>query len=105
MRTFAMTGMDTASWMPLIIAGSLMRETPPAARMSAGMRSSAMTAHAPASCAIFACSGVVTSMMTPPLSICARFLFSSFLLLAIASLSSKNIPLIQILTIFPYQFR
>ena len=74
MRTFAMTGMDTASWMPLIMAGSLMRETPPAARMSAGMRSSAMTAHAPASSAICACSGVVTSMITPPLSIWARLL-------------------------------
>ena len=47
-----MTGMDTASWMPLIIFGSLMRETPPAARMSAGMRSSAMTAQAPASSAM-----------------------------------------------------
>lgn len=35
--------------------------------------------------------GVVTSIITPPLSICARFLFSSFLLLAIASLSSKII--------------
>ena len=52
MRHFAMTGMDTASWMPLIMAGSLMRDTPPAARMSAGMRSSAMTAQAPASSAI-----------------------------------------------------
>ena len=30
-----------------------------------------MTAQAPASSAIFACSGVTTSMMTPPLSICA----------------------------------
>ncbi len=49
--------METAAWMPLIIAGSLMRETPPAARMSAGMRSSAITAHAPAASAIFACSG------------------------------------------------
>ena len=45
--------------MPRIIAGSLMRLTPPAARMSAGMRSKAMTAHAPASCAIFACSGEI----------------------------------------------
>ena len=34
------------------MAGSLMRLTPPAARMSAGMRSSAMTAHAPASSAM-----------------------------------------------------
>ena len=53
------------------MAGSLMRDTPPAARMSAGMRSKAMTAQAPASSAMWACSGVVTSMMTPPLSIWA----------------------------------
>src|SRR5690554_4972035 len=39
--------------------------------MSAGTRSSAMTATAPASSAIFACSAVTTSMMTPPLSISA----------------------------------
>ena len=71
-----MTGMETACWMPLIILGSLMRLTPPAARMSAGMRSSAMTAQAPASSAMRACSGVVTSMMTPPLNICASSLLS-----------------------------
>jgi hypothetical protein len=39
--------------------------------MSAGTRSSAITATAPASSAIFACSGVTTSMITPPLSISA----------------------------------
>ena len=39
---------------PSMMAGSLMRATPPAARMSAGTRSSAMTATAPASSAIFA---------------------------------------------------
>ena len=77
MRHFAITGMETAFWMPLIIFGSLIRDTPPAARMSAGMRSSAMTAQAPAASAIFACSGVVTSIITPPLSIWARFLFNS----------------------------
>src|SRR5262245_10050520 len=66
-----MTGMVTASWMPLIIDGSLMRATPPSRRMSAGTRSSAITAAAPASSAIFACSGVTTSMITPPLSISA----------------------------------
>ncbi len=49
-----------------------MRATPPSRRMSAGTRSSAMTAHAPASSAIRACSAFVTSMMTPPLSISAR---------------------------------
>ena len=40
-------------------------------RMSAGTRSSAITATAPASSAILACSGVTTSMITPPLSISA----------------------------------
>ncbi len=57
--------------MPSIMSGSLMRETPPWARMSAGTRSSAITATAPASSAIFACSAVTTSMITPPLSISA----------------------------------
>src|SRR5215469_8523962 len=72
MRTLAITGMVTASIMPRISSRLLMRATPPAARMSAGMRSSAITATAPASWAMTACSGVTTSMMTPPLSICAR---------------------------------
>ena len=58
--------------MPSIISGSLMRATPPSVRMSAGTRSSAMTAQAPASSAILACSGVTTSMMTPPFNISAR---------------------------------
>src|ERR1051326_6434454 len=49
-----------------------MRATPPSRRMSAGTRSRAMTATAPASSATFACSAVTTSMMTPPLSIWAR---------------------------------
>ena len=56
MRHLAITGMVTAAWMPSIIAGSLMRATPPSRRMSAGTRSSAITATAPASSAIFACS-------------------------------------------------
>src|SRR5580704_17376150 len=72
MRAFAITGIVTASWIPLIISGSDMRATPPSRRMSAGTRSSAITAVAPASSAIFACSGVTTSMITPPLSISAR---------------------------------
>ncbi len=71
MRALAITGIETASMMPSIMSGSLMRATPPWARMSAGTRSSAMTATAPASSAIFACSGVTTSMITPPLSISA----------------------------------
>ena len=57
--------------MPSIMSGSLIRETPPWARMSAGTRSSAITATAPASSAILACSAVTTSMITPPLSISA----------------------------------
>lgn len=40
--------------------------------MSAGTRSKAITATAPASSAITACSGVVTSMITPPLNISAK---------------------------------
>src|SRR5215218_2595805 len=76
MRAFAMTGMLTASWMPLIIDGSDMRATPPSRRMSDGTRSSAMTAAAPESSAIFACSASTTSMMTPPFSISARPAFT-----------------------------
>src|SRR5215213_7881096 len=72
MRAFAITGMETASLMPSIMVGSLIRATPPSLRMSEGTRSSAITAQAPASSAIFACSGVTTSMITPPLSISAR---------------------------------
>src|ERR1700691_2172240 len=72
MRAFAITGMLTAFWMPAIISGSDIRATPPSRRMSAGTRSSAITAAAPASSATFACSGVTTSMITPPLSISAR---------------------------------
>ena len=49
-----------------------MRATPPSRRMSAGTRSSAITAQAPASSAIRAWSGVTTSMITPPLSISAN---------------------------------
>ena len=64
--------MLTASWMPLIISGSDIRATPPSRRMSDGTRSSAITAAAPASCAMRACSAVTTSMITPPLSISAR---------------------------------
>ena len=66
--TFAMTGIPTAFTISSIILGSLILETPPAARMSAGTLSSAMTATAPAPSAILACSGLTTSMTTPPLS-------------------------------------
>src|SRR5438045_654295 len=57
--------------MPRIIAGSDIRATPPSRRISAGTRSSAITAAAPASSATLACSAVTTSMITPPLSISA----------------------------------
>src|SRR5882672_3619399 len=70
-RHFAMTGMVTASMIERISSGSDMRATPPSLRMSAGTRSRAITAHAPASCAMRACSAVTTSMMTPPFSIWA----------------------------------
>ena len=66
-----MTGMVTARWMASIRAGSLMRATPPWARMSDGTRSRAMTDTAPASSAIRACSAVTTSMITPPRSMSA----------------------------------
>src|SRR4051812_27728401 len=66
-----MTGIETASMMPSTRSGSLIRATPPCARMSAGTRSSAITATAPASSAILAWSAVTTSMITPPLSISA----------------------------------
>jgi hypothetical protein len=56
----------------LTILGSDILATPPWARISAGTRSRAMTATAPALSAIFACSTLVTSMITPPLSISAR---------------------------------
>src|SRR5262245_15417652 len=71
-----MTGIVTVSLISWIFCGSAMRATPPCARMSAGTRSRAMTATAPASSAIRACSAVVTSMITPPLSISARPLFT-----------------------------
>jgi len=69
---FGHDGMVTASMMRCTRPRSLIRATPPSARISAGMRSSAITATAPASCAIEACSAVTTSMITPPLSIWAK---------------------------------
>src|SRR5437016_9415356 len=71
MRHLAITGMVTAPMIDLMSWGSDIRETPPSLRMSAGTRSSAITAQAPASSATFACSGVTTSMMTPPFNISA----------------------------------
>mmetsp|Transcript_26256 Transcript_26256/g.44803 ORF Transcript_26256/g.44803 Transcript_26256/m.44803 type:complete len:217 (+) Transcript_26256:1262-1912(+) len=66
MRAFAITGSDVDSITSTIIAGSDERATPPSALMSAGMRSRAMTATAPAASAMRACSPSTTSMMTPP---------------------------------------
>mmetsp|Transcript_71276 Transcript_71276/g.153757 ORF Transcript_71276/g.153757 Transcript_71276/m.153757 type:complete len:319 (-) Transcript_71276:22-978(-) len=77
MRHFAMTGMETALMMSLIILGSEARATPFSMRMSAGILSRAITAQAPASSAIFACSGFMTSMMTPPFSIAGRPRFTT----------------------------
>ena len=62
-RTFAITGIDTSAWILLIISGSDIRATPPILRISAGTLSRAITATAPASSAIRACSGVTTSYM------------------------------------------
>src|SRR6267142_1922178 len=72
MRALAITGMVTAFWISWIFFTGDMRATPPSRRMSEGTRSSAITEAAPASSAILACSALVTSMMTPPLSISAR---------------------------------
>src|SRR3954468_8826949 len=71
-----MTGIVTAAWISSTLVGSAMRATPPAARMSAGTRSSAITAAAPADSATRAWSAVTTSMITPPLSISASPAFT-----------------------------
>src|SRR6267378_4956586 len=71
-RHLAITGMVPAAMIDLISSGSDIRATPPSLRMSAGTRSRAMTAQAPASWAMRACTGVTTSMITPPFSIWAR---------------------------------
>jgi len=75
MRTLAITGIETHFIISVISSGSLIRATPPSARISAGTLSSAITATAPASSAILACSGVTTSIITPPLSIWAKPFF------------------------------
>src|SRR5436309_1336435 len=89
-RALAMTGIETAFWISLIFFTEAIRATPPSRRMSAGTRSSAITDVAPASSAIFACSAVVTSMITPPLSISARpMCFLSAILSSSSSAMSK----------------
>src|SRR5260370_20530273 len=72
MRTLAITGIVTVAMISRITLIDAMRATPPSLRISEGTRSSAITAHAPAFAAIFACSALVTSMIMPPLSISAR---------------------------------
>src|SRR5215472_13747889 len=76
MRTLAITGIVTVFMISRITLMDAMRATPPSLRMSDGTRSSAITAHAPAFSAIFACSAFVTSIITPPLSISARPTFT-----------------------------
>ena len=76
MRTLAITGMVTVCMISRMILGEAMRATPPSLRMSAGTRSSAITAQPPACSAMRACSALVTSMMTPPLSISAKPTFT-----------------------------
>ncbi len=88
MRALAITGIVTASMISMISSGSLMRATPPWARISAGTRSRAITATAPAASAMRACSAVTTSMITPPLSICARPTFVVQVDVSIATRSS-----------------
>src|ERR1022692_765757 len=72
MRALAITGMLTACMISRILLMGAMRATPPSRRISAGTRSSAMTAAAPAFSAMRAWSALVTSMITPPLSISAK---------------------------------
>src|SRR6266851_5140787 len=76
MRTLAITGIVTVAMISRMTLIDAMRATPPSLRISEGTRSSAITAHAPAFSAIFACSALVTSMITPPLSISARPTFT-----------------------------
>src|SRR3954463_5785175 len=96
MRAFAMTGIETASTMPAIRSGSLILATPPWARMSAGTRSSAMTATAPASSAIFAWSAVTTSMMTPPFSISARPRFTRLVPVPVVGVVTVSVMLLAL---------
>src|SRR5271169_5484122 len=76
-----MTGIDTVLMICLMSLGLAMRDTPPSARMMAGTRSRAMTATAPAFSATSACATLMTSMMTPPLSISASPTFKRKLVL------------------------
>src|SRR6202167_1438489 len=86
MRTLAITGIETVSIISRMMRGAAMRATPPSLRISEGTRSSAMTAQAPASSAILACSAFVTSIITPPFNISARPTFTRHKLLFISSI-------------------
>lgn len=86
MRAFAITGIETAFTTSSTIVGSAIRATPPAARISDGTRSKAMTATAPAASAILACSALTTSMMTPPFCISAMPRFTIIVPTSIISL-------------------
>src|SRR6202050_1551973 len=88
MRTLAITGIDTVSMISRITRGAAIRATPPSLRMSEGTRSSAIPEQAPASSAISACSALVTSIITPPLSISASPTFTRHKLLFIKSMIS-----------------
>src|ERR1035438_8228789 len=76
MRALAITGMVTVFMISSMMPMFAMRATPPSRRMSEGTRSRAITADAPASSAILACSALVTSIMTPPFNISARPTFT-----------------------------
>src|ERR1700682_244754 len=84
MRTLAITGIVTVFMISRMILMEAMRATPPSLRMSEGTRSSAITAHAPAFSAICACSALVTSIITPPLSISASPTFTRHSFAALA---------------------
>src|SRR5205814_6193621 len=93
MRALAMTGMVTAFWISWIFFTGDMRATPPSLRMSEGTRSSAITDAAPASSAILACSALVTSMMTPPLSISASPMCLRSAILSPFTSAMRSLPL------------
>lgn len=88
---------EQVGWAGADGAGRRVGSGPPSFRMSAGTRSSAMTAQAPASSAMRACSTLTTSMMTPPLSIWAMPAFTAKVPVeaAIVDESSRRTPLAQ----------
>src|SRR6202040_3875864 len=98
MRHLAITGMDTVAMISRIFFGDAIRATPPSLRISAGTRSSAITAGAPAFSAMTACSALVTSIITPPLSISARPTLrrkSSFMYIFVLLHSQARMPVLH----------